>query len=766
VRVFGELVKKGYIYRGLKPVLWCPVDETALADAEVEYGEHTSESIFVRYPLLNDPNNVFEGMPNSYVAIWTTTPWTIPANLAVAASAEFDYAIVKVPDGNYLILEDLIPRTMEAAGITDYNIIKTIPGSELEGLVFKHPIFDRPSPMLLAERDHKGEPFVSATDGTGIIHIAPGHGESDFYLGMEKGLEVLNPVDTRGYFTDLAGEFAGLYAPTEGNLQVIERLKEIGNLLAHQPFAHQYPHCWRCHTALMFRATVQWFMNIDHNRHRERCLEAIQHTDWYPSQSINRITAMVANRPDWCLSRQRAWGVGIPAFYCSNCNEPLMTPESIEAVAMLVQEENSDAWYVKPAEEILPKGTKCDKCGGTHFTKEQDVLDVWFDSGSTNIAVLDHRSELSWPADLYLEGSDQHRGWFNTSLMVAMGAKDAAPYRAVVTHGFVLDEARYKMAKSRGNVLEPLEMCKKYGADVLRLWSATSDYFEDVSISENIMQNNSTMYRDIRNSLRFMLANLYDYDSSFEVPYKDMLEIDRWALGRLYQVVATATEAYDGFEFTKVTSVVNQFVTVDLSPLYLDVLKDRLYTFKADSPARRSAQTAFQAIASALTRLLAPVLAHTAEEVWSYLPVVNKQKSVHLEAFPEPNPEWNDKPLLERWEKLLQVREMVGPEIEKWRQSFKDEATKTKARDLGESQVTLYAGPELFSLLEAYINELGTLFKVSKATVLPSSEPGIKVEVGEAPGEKCDRCWLVQEDIGVSENHPSLCSRCVEAVGV
>lgn len=762
VRMFGRIVERGYVYRGLRPVLWCPVDETALAEAEVEYREHTSNSIFVRFPLMSDPNGVFEKTGEAYALIWTTTPWTIPANMALAASPEFDYALVKAAGATLLILEALAPSVMEQCGVTDYEVVRTLPGAKLDGLVCKHPIFDRASPMLVVEQDHKGHPFVSATDGTGIVHIAPGHGEADFHLGVARGIEVLNPVDSRGRFTEGAGEFAGMDARGDGGKRVIERLREEGNLLAHHPYQHQYPHCWRCHSALMFRATVQWFMNIDHEGHRQKCLDAIERVKWFPASGQGRIRAMVENRPDWCLSRQRTWGVGIPAFYCRSCEEPLLTKESIESVAALVEREGADAWFTTETDAVLPADAHCAKCGGTIFDKDQDVLDVWFDSGSTHAAVLDNNDKwptLRWPADLYLEGSDQHRGWFNTSLMTAMAVKGAAPYGTVVTHGFILDEQGYKMSKSRGNALEPIAMCNKYGADVLRLWAASTTYFEDVSISETILQNVATGYRDIRNTLRYCLANLYDFTPADSVPHAEMQELDRWALARLAQVIAAAAEAYENFDFASMTQTVNQFITVDLSPFYLDVLKDRLYASRADSPERRSAQTALFCLASALTRMLAPILSHTAEEMWGFMPIPDKKLSIHLETFPEPDREWNDDALLGKWAKLLLVRDAVGPAIETWRISFRDEATGAKAKDSAEAMVTLSAGKDLFELLQQEAQTLSSIFKVAKVE-LRHAERDMDVQVALAPGAKCARCWLIREDVANGD----LCARCAEVL--
>ncbi len=757
VRIFGELVKRGYIYRDLRPVLWCPVCQTALAEAEVEYAPKVSDAIYVAFPVVRDPKGIFANAPNPAILIWTTTPWTIPANLALAVHPELDYALVATDGKTWVLVRELVPATMETLGVKEYRVLTTVKGSELEGVVARHPIFERESPVVLAD-------YVLAEEGTGVVHTAPGHGAEDFYTGKRYGLPILCPVDERGVFTEEAGEFAGLPIAPEGNRAVIRRLQEVGALLHYAPYHHNYPHCWRCDSPLLFRTTVQWFMNIDHMGHREKALRAIEGVRWIPEEGENRIKAMVANRPDWCLSRQRAWGVGIPAFYCEACDEVLLTPETIEAVAQKIEQEGSDVWFDKPADYFLPAGTRCAKCGASQFRKETDVLDVWFDSGSTHRLVLETRPELRWPADLYIEGSDQHRGWFNASLMIAIGTKDAAPYRMVITHGFVLDGEGRKMSKSEGNVVDPLDVVQKMGADVLRLWVASTEYFEDVRLSDEILKYVADAYRQIRNTLRFIIGNLADFNPATDaVPYEQLHELDRWMLARLQEYVRYALQAYESFEYHRFYHETRRFCNVELSAFYLDVLKDRLYASAPDDPARRSAQTVLLELASVLTRLLAPILVHTAEEVWQRLPLPNKPASVHLAEFPTVREEWLDKSLLERWERILEVREVVNRAVE----SAKNEKRVPNPQS---AKVVVHAPGGLYALLSQYPtpptpdNLLARVFGVSQAEVVPASDEAIQVVVEPAPGNKCARCWLVLPEVGTRSDYPDLCERCAQVV--
>ncbi len=779
VAVFGQLTEKGYIYRGLKPVLWCAFCETALADAEVEYEQHTSNSIYVRFPLAKDFNDLFPIAP-AYALIWTTTPWTIPANLALAVHPDAEYVTVGVKganEGTYLVAAPLVERTMKAIGAEQYKVYRKLQGRELEGQVFRHPLFERNSPVVLAV-------YVTMEDGTGIVHTAPGHGKEDFETGQQNGLEILCPVDASGTFTVQAGErFAGARILGGGaDERVIEALKESGNLMGLGKIDHSYPHCWRCHNPLLFRATVQWFMNIDHSSlsdasdpsersrsttHRQRSLDAIAQSTWYPPVSINRISSMVSNRPDWCLSRQRAWGVGIPAFYCKSCGKEILAKEAVDSVREMVAREGSDAWYARPAEEILPADFACPQCKGTKFDKETDILDVWFDSGSTSFAVVENPRWplLSWPADVYLEGSDQHRGWFNSSLMIAVALRNKAPYRSVITNGWTLDENGKAMHKSAGNAVSPTEVTEKLGADILRLWVASCDFFEDVRCSDNILAQVAETYRRIRNTFRFLVNNLYvgrdesgapvPFDpTKHGVPESEMLELDRWALAQLDRVVAQCSAGYEAYEFHKVYHALNNFCAVELSAFYLDVLKDRLYCEASDSLERRSALTALHRIAETMARLLAPILSHTADEVWSSLKIPQKPLSAQLADFPEPKMAASPE-ILEKWKGILSTREFVSTIVE----------TAREEKRIGnplEARVELTTDPETFAELSAAGVDLAVVLKVSQVylSTTRSAERYIGVGVTPANGAKCARCWLVKEDVGVEEKYPDLCGRC------
>lgn len=777
IEVFGQLAEKGCIYRGLKPVLWCARCRTALADAEVEYAEHTSTSIYVRFPVLRDPNGVFgagEIEPSGcYVLIWTTTPWTIPANLALAVHAEAEYVIADFGGERYLLAEPLLEKTLgelTAHGAHRSSpiphpsslVVRRLSGAALDGLVAQHPLFSRESPVIFA-------PYVTMEDGTGVVHTAPGHGKEDFETGRQYGLDVLCPVDPSGAFAPQAGErFAGAsILGGEADRRVLDALTEAGHLLANRPYQHSYPHCWRCHEPLLFRATVQWFMSIDHADHRNRCLREIAATQWVPPVSVNRITSMVQGRPDWCLSRQRAWGVGIPAFHCRQCGREVLDKGAIDAVGDLVRRESSDAWFTRTAAEILPDGFVCPHCGAADLDKETDILDVWFDSGSTHLAVLDNPRwpDLSWPADLYLEGSDQHRGWFNSSLMVSVGVRDQAPYRTVITNGWTLDESGRAMHKSLGNVVAPEEIVKQYGADILRLWVASVDYFEDVRCSPEIVQQVAECYRRIRNTLRFLVNNLSDAARGFRrfspaadgVAWDEMLDLDRWALAQLDRVIEQCRQGYEAYEFHRVFHSVHNFCAVELSAFYLDVLKDRLYCEAAGSLPRRSAQTALHAIARTLSCVLAPILSHTAEEVWQLLEMPDKPPSAQLASWPAPSAVGAEEVLL-RWEPVLAMRARVNLAVEEARQQ----------RLIGnplEARLRIESDVARSLALAPFLADLPALFKVSSVEVQGSeaiSEP--RVSVAPAEGSKCARCWLIRTDVGADSRFVDLCGRCAAVV--
>ncbi len=750
IKTFGRLVEQGYIYRGFKPIHWCINDETALAEAEIEYADHTSDSIFVRFALANDKNGLFEGIENPYTIIWTTTPWTIPANVAVAVHPENEYAFVKTADATYVIAKELTPKVMSKIGVENYDIIKTVPGKELEGTEFKHPLMDRLSVCVCAD-------YVTLEDGTGVVHTAPGHGREDFETGVRYNLPIINPVNAAGRFTKEAGEFEGLHVFKQGNAAVMEALTKVGALLQTEQITHSYPHCWRCHKPVIFRTTVQWFMRIDHNELRQKMLEDIKKSiEFTPPEAANRLYAMIEGSPDWCLSRQRSWGVAIPVFYCKNCNHIVMEKETIDAVYEDSLKHGSDSWFEKSATELLPEGYKCPECGGTDFEKESDIFDVWFDSGSSCHCVLDNREELSYPADVYLEGSDQHRGWFNKSFVVGEATEGIPPFKQIISHGFMLAEDGRAMSKSAGNGISPLQIIKEVGADVLRLWVSSINYREDARIGKQIITRITDAYRRIRNTYRFALGNLYDFDPAADkVAYEDMLDIDKYALIRLNDTIEAITAAYEAYDFHKIYHAVHNYCSVDLSSLYFDVLKDRLYTSPAKSVERRSAQTVCFEILSALTRMLAPIMPHTSEEVYSFTPG-KKEESVFLEKFPEVNPAWKNDALAEEWKALLEVRDAVLLAIEKARQDG------VIAKPV-ESKAKVTASGDTYKLLKAHESELASLFIVSQAELL-EGDGETTAEVTPAVGEKCDRCRLVSETVGDCGEHPTLCARCAEIV--
>lgn len=786
VEVFGELVAGGYIYRGLKPVLWCATCETALADAEVEYEDHLSNSIYVRFPLQEDPNGVFPAS-NAFAVIWTTTPWTIPANLAVAVHPDEEYAIVETQQEDartlYLVAVALVEAVLQTVEVADYQTIRTLKGSDLEGLVFRNPLFDRVSPVVLAD-------YVTMDTGTGLVHTAPGHGKEDFDTGQKYGLDVLNPVDASGRYTAQAGcfnemPFEGLRVTTSGhsgkdaeaNVVVIKALRDAGNLLHASKYQHSYPHCWRCHSPLIFRATVQWFMNIDHDGFRQKALKAIEEVSWYPKESINRITSMVANRPDWCVSRQRSWGVGIPAFFCDSCGEAVLTPQSIGAVMELTRREGSDAWYIKTPAEILGEDFACPYCQGgvAQLRKETDVLDVWFDSGSTHRAVLEQRAhwpDLQWPADVYLEGGDQHRGWFNSSLMIAVATKGRAPYQAVVTNGWTLDENGEAFSKSKGNGVDPLVVVKQYGADVLRCWVVSQNFMEDNRCGDNLLKQVGEFYRRIRNTFRFLVNNLYDFDpAAHTVAESEMEELDQWALAQLNRLIQSVIASYEVYEFHRVFHTIRNFCEVELSAFYLDVLKDRLYASAANSRERRSAQTALFRLAETLARLFAPVLVFTADEVWDYLKMPNKPESVHLADFPIAGAV--DEALLARWEPALRVREAVKKAVEEARVTKEDYAKLSAEEQAGalvnplEARVELTLDEPTYHALLPLSAQLPAVFGVSQVALNNTRlEAEVRAMVTRAQGEKCARCWLIKTDVGAEAAHPALCRRCADALAL
>ncbi|OAT81777.1 isoleucine--tRNA ligase [Desulfotomaculum copahuensis] len=758
IGVFGEMARRGYIYKGLKPVYWCATCETALAEAEVEYQDKKSPSIYVRFPVKDGRGILPAG---SYVVIWTTTPWTLIANLAISVHPDFTYVLVRSAGERYVVAKELLSSFAGAVGLTDWQVEKEIPGRELEMVICRHPFIDRDSPLILG--DH-----VTLEAGTGCVHTAPGHGHEDYLVGLKYKLPILSPVDGQGHFMAEAGPFAGQFY-TDANRSVSAELTRQGHLMHEGTIRHQYPHCWRCKNPVFFRATEQWFASIE--GFRRQALEAIRQVRWIPAWGEERIHNMVANRGDWCVSRQRTWGVPIPIFYCAGCGKEIITAETIAHLQTLFKEYGSDVWFAREADQLVPPGLKCPSCGATGFTKETDIMDVWFDSGSSHLGVLEQPAvwpELRWPADLYLEGSDQHRGWFNSSLSTAVAVRGQAPYRAVLTHGFVVDEQGRKMSKSLGNVVDPLKVIKQMGADILRLWVSSADYRGDLAASPNILKQMTESYRKIRNTIRFLLGNLYDFNpETNQVAYENLPEIDRWALLRLHRMIGRVLDAYREYEYHVVYHAVHGFCTIDMSSLYLDMIKDRLYTSPAASQQRRAAQTVLYRILHVLVRLLAPVLAFTTEEIWLYVP---REKdlpvSVQLTDMPEVNEDYLDAGLEQKYERLLAVRAEVTRALETARRD------KLIGNSL-EAMVELYAGGELFEFLSGAAADLPALFIVSGVHLqplpgqgVPVSEtvPGLGVVIKRAPGEKCERCWMYHPAVGQDAAHPTLCPRCAAAV--
>jgi len=762
IEVFGEMAKKGYIYKGLKPVYWCPSCETALAEAEIEYFDETSDSIYVKFRVKDDLGKfkgIVENLNNVYFVIWTTTTWTIPANLAIALNPEFDYALAKFGDEVYIMAKDMLDTVKKEANLSDYEIVAVFKGKDLEGMKATHPLYDRDSLIILGEH-------VTLEAGTGCVHTAPGHGEEDFLVGQEYGLEVLNPIDDKGYFTDKAPGYAGLYYE-EANKVIKEDLKKANALVAETRITHSYPHCWRCKSPIIFRATEQWFASVE--GFREEALKAIKEVNWYPSWGEERITNMVRDRRDWCISRQRVWGVPIPIFYCEKCGKPLINDDTINAVKKIFRQKGSDAWFEMSAEEILPKGITCE-CGSTKFRKETDIMDVWFDSGSSHAAVLQTHPDLKWPAELYLEGSDQHRGWFQSSLLTSVATRGKAPYRNVLTHGFVVDGEGRKMSKSLGNGIDPADVIKEYGADILRLWTVSADFTSDMRISQEILKQMTEAYRKIRNTSKFLLSNLYDFDPDKDMlPYEELLEIDKWALFRLNRVVEELTEAFDKYEYYDFLHLVHTFCVVDMSSLYLDILKDRLYTYPATSKERRAAQTTLYIILDTLVRLIAPVLTFTSEEIWSYMKhdSQNNFESVQLADWPQVQEKYNNPYIIEKWEKLFDIRKDISKALEIAR-------TDKKIGHSLEAQVDIYPSQELYDFFKGF-NDLEYVFIVSKVVLHQPEEPApqnayesddynLKIVVTHAPGEKCERCWMYSETVGTIKEHPTICARCASHI--
>jgi isoleucyl-tRNA synthetase len=754
VREFGKFLLNGSVYKGKKPVHWCPTCKTALAEAEVKYEDHRSSSIYVKFKMVSEIGNIFptlQGKPVS-VIIWTTTPWTIPANLAIALHPDFTYAAVDVGGEVYILAEGLLEEVMRKFGIRQYEVLEKFPGKKLEGLKCRHPFLDRDSLIILA-------PYVTLDAGTGCVHTAPGHGQEDYESGVQYGLEIYSPVDDDGRFTKDVLFFAGQFV-FDANDAVNKKLAEVGALLKEETMVHSYPYCWRTNDPIIFRATEQWFISMDKKGLRQNALKSINEVTWIPPWGRDRIYGMIENRPDWCVSRQRAWGIPITVFYCQSCKQPLVDQATIDHIARLFEEKGADVWFEEEANYLLSKGTQCAQCGGKDFAKEMDILDVWFDSGVSYAAVLEKRKELEFPASLYLEGSDQHRGWFHSSLLTSVGTRGCAPYRSVLTHGFVVDGEGKKMSKSAGNVIAPEEVINQLGADVLRLWVAAEDYKDDIKISKEILKRLADSYFRIRNTFRFLLGNLYDFHPERDrVSYPELHEMDRWALHELHKLIARIREAYERFEFHTVYHSVQNFCAVEMSALYFDILKDRLYTFSSGSRGRKSAQTVLYEILKALSCLMAPMLSYTAEEVWKYIPQEpGEAESVHLTLFPEVKSEYLDDSLHERWERIWEIRALVTKVLE--------EARKEKVIGLSlDAQVHLHLPEKSFSFLECYEKDLKSIFIVSSVTLHQAKdEKEVRAEVFPAEGKKCERCWNYDVSVGRHPEHRAICQRCVEAI--
>jgi isoleucyl-tRNA synthetase len=812
-RMFARFVERGYVYKGARPVYWCIHDQTALAEAEVEYRQHTSPSVYVKFPLASDPAKIDPALAGRkvFVLIWTTTPWTLPANLGIAVHPDFEYSAFEHGDEVYIVASELVEAVAAKCdlGVRDAENQRVAPrvlarfkGAKLDRLEAKHPWLDRRSLLMVGEHVTLGGEADAETEldvseaakkppdskaGTGAVHTAPGHGHDDFVIGKRYGLEIYCPVDNAGRFTPEVEHFAGM-SVFEANPRIVDFMRDKGVLLFTENYDHRYPHCWRCKNPVIFRATPQWFISMDraagevvekdedgrdrtnftenfsdssHLALREAALREIENVKWIPAWGRDRMRNMFKGRPDWCVSRQRVWGVSIPVFYCAGCNEAVADPAVINRVADVFEKESADAWYTREARELLPEGYKCRQCGGDEWIKEKDILDVWFDSGVSSVAVLENHEGLRWPADVYIEGGDQFRGWFNSSLMVGLASHDAAPYKTVLTHGWTLDAQGRAMHKSLGNAVAPEEVIKESGAETLRLWSASSNYFEDIRCSAEILQRVTDGYRKLRNTARFALGNLHGFDPSRDtVAFEELLEIDRWALAELDEVIAKVQAAYVDYEFHTVYHTIYDFCTVTLSARYFDIIKDRLYTFAPRNRDRRSAQTVLYRIADALARMLAPILVFTADEIWENLPPNPddpRPASVHIATFPVPGGESNAE-LAAQWERIFEVRDQVLRALEEAR------VAKVIGSSL-EARVELEADAATYELLKSYEQVLRYIFIVSQVTLTKvESVDGVRVKVTRAEGQKCERCWNYSTRVGESERYPTVCERCVAAL--
>ena len=763
---FNKFLLSGAVVRSKKPVYWCNTCQTALAEAEVDYADHSSPSVYVKFPLPGDLTGLSPALAGKKVSvlIWTTTPWTLPANLAIALHPDFTYAAVEVDGEVFILAADLVEPCMQLFGMENWSTLATFSARDLEGKKARHPFAERDSLLVLAD-------YVTADSGTGCVHTAPGHGTDDYLTGLRYNLEILSPVDDEGHYTKEAGKYAGKQVP-EVNLEIIQDLAAAGMLVKEQKIQHSYPHCWRCKEPVIYRATPQWFVSMDKLDLRKKALAAIDTVTWTPAWGKQRIYGMVEARPDWCLSRQRTWGVPLTVLSCTECGEVLVDRQACERIKELFQKEGSDAWFKYEAADFLPEGTRC-ACGSATFRKESDILDVWFDSGTSHAAVLETRSDLRSPADLYLEGSDQHRGWFQSSLLTSVGTRNRAPYKGVLTHGYVVDGQGKKMSKSVGNVVAPQEVIDEYGAEVLRLWVSSENYQDDIKVSGEILKHVADAYRKMRNTLRFLLSNLYDFDpKTNSVAVAEMEEIDRWALARFAELSKKVEKAYNIYEFHAVYHGLYTFCGTTISSIYLDVIKDRLYCSLADSVERRSAQTVIYRILDGLLRLMAPILCFTAEEAWQSLygeeGINEGLSSIFFAEMPTLDDVQENQAFKERWQQLLNMRSAITRVLEG--------ARRDKLIGLSlDAEVVLRGGEEL----QTFIQENGPLLQelcivsslrfekpgdLSLQFVEAEALPGLSIAVSQAPGEKCERCWCISPTVGADAAHPTLCARCAGVV--
>ncbi|MFC1808744.1 isoleucine--tRNA ligase [Candidatus Omnitrophota bacterium] len=772
IESFAKMYHDGYVYKGEKPIHWCSECETALAEAELEYADKQSDSVFVRFKITDAPTKISDLIEkeDAYVLIWTTTPWTLPANVAIAVHPDLNYGVVKFKNSIMICATDLLPAILEKTQLPQPKKLDVFKGKELEGIVCQHPFVERTSKVVLAN-------YVSSEDGTGCVHIAPGHGQEDYEVGLKYDLPVISPVDEKGQFTD---EFP----PAQGqkvlkaNKVVVEILTESDDLLNHEKIQHSYPHCWRCKSPVIFRATKQWFLSVDHNDLRKKLQNIIADatkSKWIPEWGKNRILGMLEDRPDWCLSRQRYWGVAIPIFYCEKCGKDHLTPEIAEKIVTVVKEENADAWFYRDNSYFIPEGFSCKECGGREFVKETDILDVWFDSGVSHQAVLAKNDELGYPCAMYLEGSDQHRGWFQTSLIASVALHGISPFKEVLTHGFTVDAQGKKMSKSLGNVVAPQEVMQKYGADILRLWVSSCDYSQDVRISDDILVQMADAYRKIRNTFKYILGNIDDFDHKKDgVPFEELDEVDKWALGECMEMVKKVTSSYETYKFHHIYRLIYNFCVKEMSSFYLDVLKDRLYTAKRNGKERRSSQTAMYWILRNLTKILTPILPFTCEEVWQSRTIESKFDSVLLADWPGDYPELIDLELIEKWRKIMQFRDFVNILIEKERE-------KGNIGSSLETKVIINEIDDVWSTTLRQFNPeyLAFVLIVSKVIIGPDAKEKYEthgdyvdasgnvlceVSVTLAEGEKCPRCWVRSDTIGADATHPDLCPKCVAAL--